>query len=269
MHECHRFRFLYTLIPLNRFLIENLQICSVTEKTKTSNSDPLGNALLDYLKGNKRNFIEIKSSLGEEDNLWVKQFFRKFDEMPLVEREALKRCKGKILDVGAGGGAHSLYLKEKGLEINPIDISEGAVESMRIQGLDEAKNQDFFQLSNGKYDTLLFLMNGLGIVGQTKNLPNFFSKAVELLNPGGQIIFDSSDIIYMFEDEDGNFEIDINKYYGEVRYTMTYNGVRGKPFNWLFMDFASFEYHANKNNFGVQLICEQDNFAYSCICSQL
>ncbi len=230
------------------------------------NKDPLGTALMDYISGNKREFIKVRSSLGEEDNLWVKQFFRTYLEMPEVERMALKYCKGRILDVGAGAGAHSHYLKSKGLDVFPIDISEGAVKVMKERDLDTARMIDFFKLKSEKYDTILMLMNGIGITGKLKNLELFFQKVRELLTPDGILIFDSSDIIYMFEDEIGNFELDHKHYYGEVKYTMSYKNIVGEPFDWLFIDYNTFKSIAEKNNFHTQILSKQSNNAYTCMC---
>lgn len=234
---------------------------------KIPNQDPLGSALTDYLEGNRREFIEVKSSLGEEDRLWVKQFFRKYTEMPEVERIALSHCRGKILDAGAGAGAHSLYLKTKGLQCHPIDISPGAVQAMKQQGLEYARNIDFFDLKDETYDTILLLMNGIGITGSLSKLPYFFAKSRELLNPGGQIILDSSDIMYMYQTEEGNYEWDPEKYHGEVRYKMRYKGIQGKAFDWLFVDFPTLKRYAEAGGFRARLVKKMPNFSYTCICN--
>jgi hypothetical protein len=221
---------------------------------------------MDYLGGKKREFIGVKSSLGEEDRLWVKQFFRKYSEMPEVERVALSHCRGKILDAGAGGGAHSLYLNSKGFHCYPIDVSEGAVRAMKLQGLSEARNIDFFDLEGEKFDTILLLMNGIGITGKLNRLSEFFIKAKELLNPDGRILLDSSDIMYMYQTEEGDYEWDPEKYHGEVRYRMSYKGIAGKPFDWLFVDFPTVKKYAENEGFDCRLVSKQANFSFACLC---
>lgn len=238
----------------------------MAENAKISNKDPLGIALLDYINGDRRGFIKVDSSLDEEDNLWVSQFFRNYENMPKIEKLALSYCNGKVLDVGAGAGAHSLYIQEKGLEVYPIDISEGAVIAMQKRGLKNSRQIDFFKLGKEKYDTLLLLMNGIGIVGNIKNLPSFFAKCKDLLTENGCIIFDSSDIIYMYEDEYGQFELDHEKYYGEVRYKMTYKDSQGAPFDWLFIDYGNLKVQAEKSGFRCELIYQDQNNAYLCRC---
>ncbi len=240
----------------------------MSSETKISINDPLGEALLDYMSGKKREFIKVESSLGEEDNLWVKQFFRNYLEMPEVERVALANCKGKVLDVGAGAGAHSLYLQKKGFEVWPIDISAGAVITMKERGLENARNINFFDLGKEKYDSILMLMNGIGIVGAIKSLEQFFTKVSSLLNPEGILIFDSSDIIYMFEDDIGNFELDHENYYGEVKYTMSYKKTKGQAFKWLFIDYNTLKSVAEKFNFKTSILTKQSNNAYTCMCSR-
>lgn len=237
-------------------------------KDKSNNHDPLGNALLDYLESGKNAFVEVNMNLGEDDNLWIKQFFRSFNEMPKIERMALEMCKGKVLDVGAGGGAHSKYLQNKGLEVHAIDTSKGAVEAMKSFGIKNAENKDFFELRDSKFDTVLMLMNGLGIVGKVDRLPEFFQKLDEILEPEGQLIFDSSDVLYMYEDELGDIELDFDKYYGEIRYQMKYNGMEGEAFHWLFMNYHSFKSHADMFNYECKLIRKESNNSYLAIATK-
>ena len=71
----------------------------------------------------------------------------------------------------------------------------------------------------GKYDTLLLLMNGTGIAGKLERLPSLLNRLKELLADGGQILVDSSDLRYIYENEDGSMDINLNApYYGEVDY---------------------------------------------------
>lgn len=102
-------------------------------------------------------------------------------------------------------------------------------------------------------------MNGAGIAETIDKLPSFLCKAKELLNIDGQILLDSSDLIYLFEDEDGSALIDLNgKYYGELEYTFSFNKVKGEPFKWLFVDFDTLQAVASSCGLNCELI-EQDN----------
>ncbi|WP_431212689.1 class I SAM-dependent methyltransferase [Puia sp. P3] len=129
----------------------------------------------------------------------VDVFFRDMEKMPELEWVALQQCRGRILDIGAGAGSHALALQKMGQDITALDISPQAVEIMKARGVKNVIEGDFFQLGGGKYDTLLMLMNGIGISGTTDGLRRFFASARGLLKPGGQLIFDSSDVAYLYD----------------------------------------------------------------------
>ncbi|MBP5366553.1 MAG: class I SAM-dependent methyltransferase [Bacteroidales bacterium] len=198
-------------------------------------SDVFGKGLLAYHKGNRKAKFKVESDIAETEYWPVAEFFHTYEQMSAIERKALSLCRGLTLDVGAGSGSHALWLNQNGITTHAIDISEGAVEVMLQRGLTNAQNINFFDLAGRGYDTLLFLMNGAGIAGTVERLPQLLNKAKELLNPGGQILMDSSDLIYLYENEDGSVDIDLaGKYYGELEYTFTFAGEKGEPFEWLF-----------------------------------
>ena len=184
--------------------------------------DAYGNALKAYIKGLKKSKIKVECDIAETEYWPVSEFFHSWNDMSLLERTALELCHGKILDIGAGSGCHSLWLQNNGKEVTSIDISEGAIEVMKEQGLKDIRNIDFYKAPTipemkHNYDTLLLLMNGAGIAGTIANLPRFLLTCKELINDNGCVIMDSSDLIYLFLDEDGSALIDLNaSYYGEL-----------------------------------------------------
>ncbi|WP_321571669.1 class I SAM-dependent methyltransferase, partial [Parabacteroides goldsteinii] len=204
------------------------------------------------------------SSMFDEDEIPVKQLFRNFTEMPALEQEALRMSEGRILDVGAGSGCHSLALQEMGKTVKAIDISPLSVEVMQKRGVKDACLENFFnEQFSGSFDTILMLMNGSGIVGKIANLPIFFHTLKRLLAPGGCVWMDSSDLRYLFEDEDGNLDIDIDDdYYGEVDFRMQYKNIRGDRFDWLYLDFQTLSLHAANNGFKAEKIREGEHFDY-------
>ena len=198
--------------------------------------DVVGAALLDFFNDKYSTDITVMSSISEDDVIGVPYLFRLEKELPELESLALTYCQGKTLDVGAGSGCHSIILKEQGIDVTAIDISKGAVEVINKRGVN-AECINFFDVQE-KYDTLLFLMNGLGLSGDLNGLSAFLKKAKSLLNSNGQILLDSSDIKYMFEEDDGSVWVDLNKsYYGEVTYQMQYKDIITDKFKWLFVDF--------------------------------
>lgn len=230
----------------------------------TPDKDPMGAAIADYYANGKATKLRVFSSMFDEDEIPVKQLFRNFDEMPEAEREALRISTGKILDVGAGSGCHSLALQEMGKEVKAIDISPLSIETMQKRGVKDVALQNFFsQQFTGSFDTILLLMNGSGIVGRIANLPIFFQTIKRLLAPGGCVLMDSSDLRYLFEDEDGNLDIDPeDDYYGEVDFRMQYQNTKGDNFDWLYIDFQTLSLHAANNGFKAEMIKEGEHFDY-------
>lgn len=208
--------------------------------------DPIGKAIQEYADKRRPEDIIVTSDICDDDIIPIEVLFRKYDEMPEIEQQALKLAKGKILDVGAGAGAHATYLQDLGMDVECIDVSPGAVEFLKANEL-KAERINFFSLKGKQYDTVLMLMNGIGIAGKLSNLETTLAHAKTLMKPGGKIICDSSDIRYLYEDEDGSLWIDLNTdYYGNFRFQMKYKKEKGPWFDWLYVDFDSL-FQAAKN----------------------
>jgi SAM-dependent methyltransferase len=210
--------------------------------------DLFGKAILDYQTNNSPEDLITETSISEADEMSVAYLFRNFDEMPKIEQKALELSKGKVLDIGCGSGTHSLYLQEKGFDVTSIDISENAIEACQLRGLKNAKVEDVLDLDeNEKYDTILLLMNG------TKSL----------LNENGQILIDSSDIIYMFDEgEDGGRWIPSDGYYGELTFSVQYKGEIEETFPWLYLDYNTLQNACFDNGLKCELVLEGVHFDY-------
>lgn len=229
------------------------------------NPDIFGDAISDFHHKNNPENIIVHSSDFDDDEIPVDYLFRNFQEMPPLEKTALQSCRGKILDVGCGAGSHSRYLQqEKKLEVVPIDVSEKAIETCKLRGLKNARSQDFFKLENEKFDTILLLMNGVGIVGKLENLSRFFKKLAELLAPNGKVLLDSSDLSYLFEAEkDGGIWIDVSQgYYGEMTYRTSYKNQTSAAFDWLYLDFETLKFAAESHGFDCELVQQGAHYDY-------
>ena len=226
--------------------------------------DLFGKAILDYQTHNSPEDLITETSISEADEMSVAYLFRSFAEMPQLEQKALQLAIGKVLDVGCGAGSHALYLQEKGFDVTAIDISANAIKACELRGMKKAKVQDIMQLEGDQYDTILLLMNGAGMCGRLKNLPNFLQKLKSLLTDTGQILVDSSDIIYMFdEDEDGGKWIPTDvDYYGEVVFDITYKGEKENSFDWMYIDYNTLQNAAFANGLRCELIEEGEHFDY-------
>ena len=230
----------------------------------SKDKDPMGAAILDYQITGKSDTLRILSSMFEEDEMPVSHLFRSLRDMPVLERNALGLAKGKILDVGAGAGCHALALQKQNKDVTAIDISSLSCEAMLQRGINKVQCVNLFDKGfKGEFDTILLLMNGTGIAGKICNLPKLFKRLKELLTPNGQILIDSSDLKYIYENEDGSFDIDLNaNYYGEVDYQMVYKDIKGEPFDWLYVDFPLLSTIAEANGLHAELIAEGNHYDY-------
>ena len=227
-----------------------------------SDQDPMGQAIADYHATGKASRLRVFSPMFDEDEIPVATLFRTRDEMPDIEQEALNMASGHILDVGAGAGCHTLALQAMEKRVTAIDISPLAVETMRQRGVKDVLEQDFFSL-DGQFDTILMLMNGIGIVGTLSRLPAFFMQVDHLLAPGGQLLCDSSDICYIFEDEDGIIDLTgVEGYYGELSYQMQYKSIKGEPFPWLFIDAETLREQAAAHGYHCDILMRGPHYDY-------
>jgi SAM-dependent methyltransferase len=227
--------------------------------------DLFGKAILDYQTNNSPEDLLTETSISEADEMSVSYLFRSYDEMPKLEQKALQLAKGKILDVGCGAGSHALELQnERKLEVTAIDISENAVKACQLRGIKNVKVENILDLDiEYKYDTILLLMNGTGIFGTLNETGKYLQKLKSLLKEGGQILIDSSDLIYMYDqDEDGAYSIPAYGYYGELTFTVQYKGETEETFPWLYLDYNTLQNAAIANGLHCELVAEGEHFDY-------
>jgi hypothetical protein len=153
-----------------------------------------------------------------------------------------------------------------------LDISPLAVAVMEERGINHIRCQDFFQLAAGgpgppegragTYDTLLLMMNGIGLSGTLNGLRDFFNAAKILLRAGGQLIFDSTDIAYLY----GGKPPKTPEYYGEVLYRYEYRRQLSDWFKWLFIDRKTLATIAGMEGWKTRIICEDDRDQYLVLC---
>jgi SAM-dependent methyltransferase len=216
--------------------------------------DPIGFAIEDFVKGTAEENIIVKCDLSEDDVIPVQYLFRSEEELPEIEKVALSQVKGSVLDIGAAAGPHSKILKEKGFEVTAIDTSEKGIAYLKTENIN-AIHGNILDYSDKKYDTLLLLMNGIGIAGRLSQLTDFLKHCARLLNEGGRIICDSTDVQYFFEDEEGAFWVDLNTaYFGEFKFKMKYKDVETDWFDWLYVDLSTLEQHCNEAGLKMEVL---------------
>ena len=219
--------------------------------------DLFGKALWDYWTKNEPEDLITWTHLTEPEILPVAYLFRNFDEMPVSEQIALQNAFGKILDVGAGSGIHSLCLQEQNKDVTALEWSPVSSKVMRERGVKKVVNQNFFEYNpKEKYDTILFLMNGVGIIQKAKFLGKLFIKIKNLLTAGGQALIHSSDLKYLYETGSG-YLMPENNYYGDLQFYIKYKG-ETESFNWTYIDENTLRIVARQNGFETEKLHESD-----------
>ncbi len=220
--------------------------------------DILGRALLDFMYSDVPHKLWVHDKFGPKVEMPVGHYFRTDADMPEIEIMALELCSGSVLDIGAGAGSHALWLQDNGRKVKAIDISPGAVEVMEDRGVLNAACVDVFDCNTERYDTLLLLMNGIGLVQNIEGLERFLNFSKSILQPGGQILFDSSDVAYMYEDtpmpQDG--------YYGNIHYRYEYRNQKSEWFTWLYIDQKRLQEIAAQHSFRTEILMEDESDQY-------
>ncbi len=219
---------------------------------KNQSTDVYGKALFDYHKKGYADTLFLHTSYETTEEMPVDWLFRNEKEFPDLEYYALELCEGKTLDIGAGVGSHALFLQNQNLPTTALEFSSYCEVIMQERGVKNIICADYQTYPTSGYDTILMLMNGIGIVGTLTGLVNFLKEAKRLLNPGGQLIFDSSDISYLYE----NKPLPKTQYYGEIAFQYEYHNKKGKWFDWLYVDQATLAKTARMLGWSVQLIYE-------------
>jgi SAM-dependent methyltransferase len=216
-----------------------------------------GQAILDYYRGNEAATLLLHTNYGQPEEMSVEVFFREELDFSSIEHLALIECQGKILDLGAGAGAHALVLQSRGFDVYALENSPGCVEVMQASGVSHCLFADY-RTHQGKYDTVLMLMNGLGLAGTSQEVPALLKKCISLLNPGGQLLLDSSDISYLYADG-------LDKpsgYYGEVRYQYEYLGEKGNWFDWVYIDQQLLQAITDDLGLSLEVMMTDENDQY-------
>ncbi len=226
-------------------------------------TDLPGKAIYDFHFRKKRKKLFVHDMFGPKVEMPVSYYFRTLKKMPELEQKAIEFCKGKILDIGAAAGSHAIELQKKGLDVTAVEISPAACDVMKDRGIVNVVCKDFFKYEDEKYDTLLLLMNGIGLSSTLSGFKNFLKKAETLLNSNGQIIFDSSDIAYMYE------EIEMpSHYYGEVNCRYEYDKQLTDWFQWLYIDENTMLSIAEEEKWHCEIVFQDENDQYLALLSK-
>lgn len=207
-------------------------------------NDVLGHAIKDYWEGDTKTKLWVLDHLGPKVEMQKSIYFRAWNDMPELEKKAIQLCTGKILDVGAGAGSHSLELQKKHTEVYAMDISPLNCEVIKARGVKNVIQSDFFKYQGETFDTLLLIMNGVGICGSVAGFTKLLNHFKKILKPNGKVIMDSSDLAYLY---DKDTAMPLERYYGEIECAYSYKGKMTNFFTWLYLDFYLMKAICDKN----------------------
>jgi SAM-dependent methyltransferase len=216
-------------------------------------NDVLGQAIYDSFHELSNGKLWINNKYGPKEEMPVATYFRVEEDMPDIEWMALEQCRGDVLDIGGGAGSHALFLQEQGLNVTAMDISPLCVKVMKERGVKKVIEADIFNYNQDRFDTLLLLMNGIGLAGTIDGLKQLLLHLKTILNKDGQILFDSSDIAYLYE---GN--LPEQGYYGEIEYQYSYERLKTEWFNWLYIDEHTLQQVAVETGYQMEVLIEDE-----------
>ncbi len=201
--------------------------------------EPFGLALKDYWDGNKLAKVIFHRDDGLVDDYFVRDCFRKPEDFSELEKKALESCFGKILDLGAGVGPHSLKLQKMGLEVYAMDISTEACEIMKKRGLKNVLCSDVYDLQKRNFDTILLMGRAIGFVEDLAGMAKFLRHCENLLSSKGIILFDSLDVRVTSEPDHLAYQKrnrKLGRYFGVIGLHVEYKGKHGRSFKLLHID---------------------------------
>ncbi len=228
--------------------------------------EPFGSALEDYHNGNHKIKIIYHRDDGQKTEDFLKGYFCEYSDFPKREKIAIKKCRGKVLDIGAGAGRHSLELQRRGLNVLAIDISQKACEVMKKRGIKHVKCKTPYQLEGGNFDTILILGCSIGFVEDIEGLKIFLKFVKEnLLNPGGKVLMDSMDVRETDNPKHIKYQeknIESGRFRGEIRIQIEYKGIKGEMFQILHVDPDTLQEVAESIGWNCEILSNDDGSLY-------
>ena len=225
---------------------------------------PHAAAMEAYHRG-KQDAILVVYDDFERDEVPISYFFRGPEQFPPLEQLALELCRGRVLDVGAGSGCHSLALQERGFEVTAIEILPPLVRILQERGVRDVRAATWMDVEAGRFDTVFMMMNGLGLTETLPGLRRFFSEARRLIAPGGQVLADSTDVRARLDPDAGRtgaLERPDGRYVGELHFQVEYEGQKGEPFPQLYVDANTLIRFARDEEWDCEIVSEPDEYGH-------
>src|SRR5215204_611737 len=179
------------------------------------------------------NYIDTGSDKGT--------YFGEYDDWHDLEKQAINKARGRILDIGCGAGRHALYLQSKGFDVTGIDNSPGAIKVCKLRGLKKAivrPINEIDKFSKSAFETILMFGNNFGLFGNAENARELLEKMSRITNPHAQIIAGTRNP-YKTDIKEHLEYLRFNKrrgrMAGQIRMRIRYGKTVGEWFDYLFV----------------------------------
>ena len=227
--------------------------------------EPFGLALKEFYEGNEQAKVIFLRDDGLRDEYFVSQCFRTERDFSTIEKKAIDLCFGRVLDIGAGVGPHSLVLQKRGLDVWALDISSHACDIMKKRGVKNVICSDFYDLNQKNFHTILLMGRAIGFVENISGLKKFLGFCKVLLNPNGQILLDSLDVRYTDDPDHLAYQErsrQLGRYIGVIGLQMEYKGILGEKFRLLHVDSQTLKKCAREIGWSFELIVQEETGNY-------
>jgi len=157
-------------------------------------TDSFGQAMLDWVRGGtipeiiERNDGQVEMGAGPEEYLAPSH------EWPECEQRSMLFVRGRVADVGCGGGRVALHLQNLGFDAVGIDVSPLAVAAARLHGVRATwcESVDRLRTRIEQFDTIVLFGNNLGVFGTPERARRILTQWASRVAPGTRILIEST-----------------------------------------------------------------------------
>jgi SAM-dependent methyltransferase len=153
--------------------------------------------LLDAFEhGSAVEIVEREDGFIASSQIGADLYLAPFRRWPAHQRRAMRFVRGRVLDIGAGGGRVAVHLQERGQEVVSIDVSPGAIEVCRQRGVKDVRELgiDDVDESIGPIDTIVMLGNNFGLFGSHAKAKRLLRRFHRLTTERGRIVAETRDV---------------------------------------------------------------------------
>ncbi len=198
-------------------------------------------------------------------------YFSEYRQWSPLERRAIKRARGKILDIGCGAGRHSLHLQKKGFDVTAIDNSPGAIKVCKLRGLKQAFVRpiaDIDKFKSNSFDTILMFGNNFGLFGDAENARLLLEKMNRITAPDAQIIAGTRNP-YQTDNAEHLQYHKLNRRRGrmggQIRMRVRFGKIVGEWFDYLFVSPEEMEKIIAASDWEIKELIESEQAQYFAI----